>query len=368
LFVLLSFPLAAAEKSGDVTPASPVLAPAGKYAGLDIEDNKCVECHSDASKVKKPEIVDAWRKSVHYRNGVSCERCHSASVPAGRLAAFDAYGGTYREDHLDLILNPEIAYKSPSLYPVEGEIGKYSEVVQAGLSKQRSIAICARCHGLTPINPESPKNVFPDYVASIHGQSVMVKGLGDPERVGKTEVGFTEVTGIVDAAVCVDCHDPHETRSKDDPTSETYKDNIPKLCGSENCHASDEIAEKYGIVNAYETYEEHHHGRALKFGVKTAPTCIDCHITSDSTHKILSQTDPESMTYPDNRGEICAQKDCHGVKLNVGAGSLHGKDADTLIGNLIDLFYTILIPVVVGFFVLYVVLDFTLMLGKKGGE
>ncbi|MFQ5975774.1 MAG: hypothetical protein ACE5J5_05635, partial [Candidatus Hydrothermarchaeales archaeon] len=86
------------------------------------------------------------------------------------------------------------------------------------------------------------------------------------------------------------------------------------------------------------------------------------------SHKILSQTDPESMTYPDNKGKICADGGCHGMELNVGKGSLHGKDRDTSIGNLIDLFYTIIIPVVVGFFALYVVLDFTLMVGKKGGE
>ncbi|MFQ5975980.1 MAG: cytochrome c3 family protein, partial [Candidatus Hydrothermarchaeales archaeon] len=119
---------------------------------------------------------------------------------------------------------------------------------------------------------------------------MVVKGLGDPEKV-------SDFTGEIEAAVCTDCHDAHESKSKDDPTSETYKDNVPKLCSIENCHASDEIAEKYGIVNALKGFEGTGHGKALKFGIEGVPSCPDCHGVS---HKILSQTDPESMTYPDN--------------------------------------------------------------------
>ncbi|GBE56971.1 hypothetical protein BMS3Bbin16_01186 [archaeon BMS3Bbin16] len=47
---------------------------------------------------------------------------------------------------------------------------------------------------------------------------------------------------------------------------------------------------------------------------------------------------------------------------------MHGKDLGTTISGLINLFYTILIPITVSFFALYIVLDFTLLIGKKGGE
>ncbi|MFQ5800341.1 MAG: multiheme c-type cytochrome [Candidatus Hydrothermarchaeales archaeon] len=351
---------AVSAQGGDTVGGKTALAPTS------LDTNTCYECHSDSAKVEDTSAAEKWTRSVHAENDVGCERCHSASVPSGRLAAFDAFGGSYRDDHVDLILAPDIAYKAPSAFEIEGETGEYSLVVRGGLTRQQSTALCARCHGLTQITPDSPKNVFPDYKASVHGQSVIVKGLGDPARVGKTEVGFNEATGIVESAVCTDCHDAHETKAKDDPTSETYKTNVAETCGTENCHGSDEIAKKYGIVNALKTFEETHHGKALKLGViEGIPSCPDCH---GGGHTILSQTDPESMTYPDNRGKLCSDEKCHGVELNVGAGSLHGRDADTLIGNLIDLFYTIVIPVVVGFFALYVVLDFTLMLGKKGGE
>jgi hypothetical protein len=351
-------------QSGDsVAGGGAVLTPTG--AGYD--SNTCYECHKDSTKVEDTSAAEEWKDSVHFENDIGCERCHSASVPAGRLAAFDSFGGSYNDDHVDLILEADKAYTAPSAFEIEGKPTEYSFVVRGGLTKQQSTAMCARCHGLTPINPDEPKNVFQDYVTSVHGQSVVVGGLGDPEREGKAEVDF-EATGEVGSAVCTDCHSAHATKAKDDPTSMTYKDNVPDVCGSEDCHSSDEVSEKFDIVNALESYEKTHHGKALKFGVEGVPNCNDCHAVGTSTHKILSSDNSEASTHPDNAPKICADEDCHGVEFNVGSGSLHGKDSDTTIGNIIDLFYTVLILGVVGFFAIYIILDLTLLVGKKGGE
>ena len=356
----LILPSYVAAGSGPVPGGGAVLAPAG--AGLD--SNTCVNCHSDSSKVDDTSAADEWVGSVHYNNEISCERCHSASVPAGRLAAFDAFGGSYRADHVDLTLNPDIAYKAPSDFPIEGKPGEYSTVVQGGLTKQQSIAVCARCHGLTPIDVNAPKNVFADYAASVHGQSVMVRGLGDPSKV-------SDYTGLTDAAVCVDCHDPHATTSKDDPASPTYEDNKFKLCINENCHASDEVTAKYGMSNSLTSYDATHHGVIAIYGsaedAERVPGCLDCH-KIENAHKIQPAAHPDSPMNPSNVAKACADKACHGIELNVGSGSMHGKDLGTTISGLINLFYTILIPITVSFFALYIVLDFTLLIGKKGGE
>jgi hypothetical protein len=337
-----------------------VLAP----TGAEFDSNTCVECHSDSSKVDDTSAADGWKDSVHADNDISCERCHSASVPTGRLAALDAFGGSYRDDHIDLILEEDVSYKAPSAFEIEGSTTDYSTVVRGGLAKQQAVAMCARCHGLTPLNPDEPKDVFQNYIKSAHGQSVVVKGLGDPEKV-------SDSTGLIDSAVCTDCHDPHETLAGDeqfgdDPESVSYKDNVLKLCTTDACHASDEVAEKYGISNSVKTYDETHHGKAKSLGVDDVPGCLDCHKV-ESAHDILPSSDPASTVNPDNVAEVCADEDCHGVDFNIGGASLHGKDADTTIGGLIRLFYVIVIPIVVVFFALYVVLDFVLLLGK-GGE
>jgi hypothetical protein len=353
----LFLPVAMAQSANPVAGGGAVLSP----TGLSLDSNACYDCHSDSSKVDDTTAADEWVDSVHDENDIGCERCHSASVPTGRLASFDVFGGSYRDDHVDLILEADKSYKAPSAFEIEGSATDYSTVVRGGLAKQQATAMCARCHGLTPITPEEPKNVFQDYISSTHGQSVVVGGLGDPEKVGD------KYTGNLDSAVCTDCHNPHATKSKDDPTSQTFKDNVPALCGSEDCHSSDEVAEKYEMVNAFTSYEDTHHGKVQKFGVENVPICIDCHVGEGGTHKILSATDPASTVHPDNIPKVCADEDCHGVEFNVGAGSLHGKDVDTTLGSLINLFYTILIPTVVGFFTIYVVLDVVLLIGK-GGE
>ncbi len=330
-----------------------------------LDTDTCVDCHSDSSKVDDTSAADGWKDSVHDDNDITCDRCHSASVPTGRLAALDAFGGSYRDDHVDLILEEDESYKAPSAFEIEGSATDYSTVVRGGLEKQQATAMCARCHGLTPLNPDEPKDVFQDYISSAHGHSVVVLGLGDPEKV-------TDSTGLTDSAVCTDCHDPHETMTGneqfgDDPESAAYKDNVMKLCITDACHASDEVSEKYGIANALKSYMETHHGKVRALGVEGVPGCLDCH-KFESAHKILAKTDPASSVHPDNVAEVCANEDCHGVEFNLGAGSMHGKDADTSIAGLIRLFYKILIPAVVVLFGLYVVLDFVLLVGKKGGK
>jgi len=357
LIVLATLILAAG--SGPVSGA--VLAPTG--AGYDA--NLCVDCHSDSSKVDDTSAASDWMDSIHSENDIGCERCHSASVPSGRLAADDAFGGSYRDDHVDLILEEETSYKAPSAFEIEGSTTDYSTVVSVGLERQQSVAICARCHGLTEIDPDDPKDVFQDYIQSAHGQSVVVRGLGDPSKV-------SDHTGLTDAAVCVDCHDPHATATKDDPDSPTHEDNRFELCITEACHGGDEVTAKYGMSNSLTSYAETQHGVIAIYGsaddAESVPACADCHKNIESSHKIQPASDPDSPMNPANIAESCADTDCHGVELSLGAGSMHGKDADTTIAGLINLFYTIIIPPIVGFFALYILLDFTLLIGKKGGE
>ncbi len=42
-----------------------------------VEQNVCIDCHdSDLMKPEYKAIPAEWRKSWHYRNGVSCQDCH----------------------------------------------------------------------------------------------------------------------------------------------------------------------------------------------------------------------------------------------------------------------------------------------------
>jgi len=336
-----------------------VLAPSENF-----DEDTCYDCHAAEEDSELSDPANDWADSIHAENEVTCERCHAASVPAGRLAKFGDFGGSYRDDHADVTLDTVDGeyYKAPSAYGDEDSNGEYSLVVQKGLSKQQIIVICARCHGLTPLDAENPKDVFPEFKEDVHGAGIML-GLGDPERMATLGI---EAPDGEDVAGCTDCHDAHNTVSLAELSK---KESLNSCAGGtlgEDCHSSDAIAEKYDFANAYDTYQDTHHGKALSLGQEDVAVCSDCHMS----HGVMRADDPESTINSDNMADTCGQDDCHGATLSVATGSMHmsPKVGDVSVSGLIKLFYTILIPGAVGFFGIYVVTDFIKSISGKGGE
>ncbi len=99
--------------------------------------------------------------------------------------------------------------------------------------------------------------------------------------------------GNKEAAVCTDCHNPHEQGRLTDPvTNETLPAahiEIPETCA--RCHSA-----------IYEDYKETVHGEALVTGNPDVPTCIDCH----GVHQI---EDPRTAEFRLKSPELCAG--CH---------------------------------------------------------
>lgn len=98
---------------------------------------------------------------------------------------------------------------------------------------------------------------------------------------------------------CYECHGKHRTLS--------FKIHGAKLLIEEKC--------AYCHGKEVKDYEESIHFKALKKGIKDAPSCIDCHLE----HKILSPLSPESPVYPLKIPETCAK--CH---ENTRITSLYG--------------------------------------------
>jgi len=91
---------------------------------------------------------------------------------------------------------------------------------------------------------------------------------------------------------CSECHGTHEIISSSDPSSRTYKMNIPVLCGQ--CHREGApVARSYNITehNIIENYSQGIHGRGLfNAGLIVTATCNDCH----GNHLILPHTNSRS--------------------------------------------------------------------------
>jgi nitrate/TMAO reductase-like tetraheme cytochrome c subunit len=100
--------------------------------------------------------------------------------------------------------------------------------------------------------------------------------------------------GNTNAAVCSDCHNPHEqTRITDKTTGQILpaaRLRIPQTCAK--CHSA-----------IYETYKKSVHGNALtQEGNLDVPTCIDCH----GVHNIQ---DPTTAKFRNDTPLLCAK--CH---------------------------------------------------------
>lgn len=100
--------------------------------------------------------------------------------------------------------------------------------------------------------------------------------------------------GNKNAAVCMDCHNPHTQRRLTGKTSgeltPSARLDIPAICAQ--CH-----------TGVYDTYKTSIHGRALTEENNTdVPTCIDCH----GVHNIQS---PTTVTFRNSTPFLCAK--CH---------------------------------------------------------
>lgn len=101
-------------------------------------------------------------------------------------------------------------------------------------------------------------------------------------------------SGNANAAVCTDCHNPHEqTRITDKQTGELLPEarfRIPQTCA--RCHSA-----------IYDTYKNSVHGAALTTqGNLDVPTCIDCH----GVHNIQN---PTTARFRNDTPQLCAK--CH---------------------------------------------------------
>jgi len=168
------------------------------------------------------------------------------------------------------------------------------------------------------------------YKHSVHAEGAACSGchwdvseFPHPEKVEKVECGLCHSTEQTDytegihgkaynrgapyAPHCENCHGNHYVLPPSDENSQTYKMNIPVLCG--NCHQEGAPVSKiYNIPekNILQNYSQSIHGEGLyQKGLAVTATCNNCH----GNHKILPHTNLESSVSLRNIANTCMQ--CH---------------------------------------------------------
>ncbi|MDH3289227.1 MAG: cytochrome c3 family protein [Betaproteobacteria bacterium] len=149
---------------------------------------------------------------------------------------------------------------------------------------------CVTCHvrikGLPhkkpTVTPAEWRRSIPDLCGNCHAKqrAAYEKSVHGDEVIWKNNAK---------AAVCSDCHRPHEVER---PATASARLAITQNCG--NCHA-----------NSLKSYTQTYHGQITRLGYAYTAKCFNCH----GSHGIQRTRDPNSKVHPDNRLKTCQQ--CH---------------------------------------------------------
>ncbi len=252
----------------------------------------CLACHADKSMTDASGhsiAVDGQKFSASIHGSLQCNSCHTdikgyphPDHPAPvqcRTCHVDEATALTGSVHADGKEHPcTSCHGDPhAIFPkTDARSAVYPLNVPRTCGNCHSNDGMAKKHGLP--------SVYPSYMDSIHGYALTEEGL-------------------LVAANCQSCHGSHNILSHKDPSSPTYKTNIPKTCG--NCHAKIDTEYEAGI-----------HGKALASGDLKAPVCTDCH----TAHAILQ---PTEAAFRMQSTPICGS--CHSDKFTTYRDTFHSQ-------------------------------------------
>jgi predicted CXXCH cytochrome family protein len=320
-------------------------------AATDANDT-CLACHSDPAltlalptgEVRSMAVDgEAFARSVHGAR-LSCTDCHSGHGdyphPERAYRTLGEYRAPFREtckschfenytrmvDSVHYKMLPQDDPRAPSCADCHGS----HEIVPPGRPRAALSQTCARCH----------RGVYDTYARSVHGRALLEQASAD-------------------APVCTDCHRSHAVGG---PHDAAWLLESPQLCA--NCHADEKKMAPYGLsTRVLKTYLADFHGMSASLSSAKRPAearltalCTDCH----GVHDITRVDDPGSRVLKANLVKTCRR--CHeGATDNFPAAWLSHYEPSLKKAPLVWLvqaFYRVFIPFVIGGLVLQIVLHF----------
>lgn len=289
------------------------------------EDNPyvpvCEDCHG------AHQMPDPRTGEFHEASPELCGTCHAdENIVAQFGLSTDVY-----QDYRDGI-HAQLHESNPNLQtPVCTDCHGVHDVKSLRDNPLLDSQICAYCH----------QAIYEKYSQSVHGNALICEACPD-------------VPG------CTYCHSSHKIPN---PNTPQFRIGEPDLCAG--CHSDAALMEKYGLSpDVYVTYTQEFHGMTVELYKTKWPAgsiycyeavCTDCH----GIHEIRSPDDPKSSVHPDNLIHACRQ--CHDNAPPQFATAWTGHYKVTQerqpLTYYVNLFYRILIPLVIGGMVLFVLTD-----------
>jgi nitrate/TMAO reductase-like tetraheme cytochrome c subunit len=370
--LILGLVLAWPERADASQPSSGSLAP-GSAPQLTNAD--CLLCHSKpgfnvplADGEKLPLTIDPtqYGASVHGSKNMSCTTCHVDITefphPKRTAESLREYAVQMR-DTCKTCHNEQYQLTMDSVHQKAFESGnqqaptcadchnphtqgritdaKTGQILPA--ARLNIPQVCARCHNA----------IYNEYKESVHGAALI-------------DANNTDVP------TCIDCHGVHRIPN---PTTPAFRINSPQICSK--CHTDKALMSKYGIsTDVLRTYVADFHGTTATLFQKLSPdqptntpVCFDCH----GVHNITRVDDPvNGLQLKQNLLATCQK--CHpNAGTNFPTAWMGHYIADpkrTPLVYYVQLFYKILIPLVLGGMVLFVASDVYRRLKdrRKGGS
>ncbi len=344
--------------------AAPVAQQPPSEQNESLRDEYCLSCHAnpgqtytlpDGSELDLYVDPQEHANSIHGSQGYACVQCHTdvGEYPHPPLQAVD------RRD-LTLQLNGSCKFCHANEH-TKAMDSVHAKALEAG---NRDAAVCTDCHTAHAVQdwvdettgetlPEA-RTQIPQTCAKCHSE------IHDKYAESVHGSALTEENNP-DVPTCIDCHGVHNI---EDPTTNQFRLSSPEMCA--NCHTDPARMAKYGIsTDVLDTYVADFHGTTVQIFEKQSPdadtnkpVCYDCH----GIHDIAASDDPEKGLKVKENLLVTCQK-CHpDARDNFPTSWLShyipSPDKYPLV-YYVNLFYLLLIPVVLGGMFVLVAMDFT---------
>lgn len=331
------------------TSASPVPA-ALPQSGTPADNTACIGCHQQADmtlKLDKGDVLSltvdpaAWDASIHGSSGVACTDCHTniSGFPHDPVAVQSARDYT-------------LLYVDSCKQCHAKEASEQDDSIHAQLLKDGNVnaATCADCH-----DPHTQKLVYVDGKLTDEARVQIPltcarchSAIYDEYTKSVHGAGF--LAGNPDVPTCTDCHGVHTIA---DPALTQFKLSSVQSCAK--CHTDETLMAKYDLnTNVLNSYVTDFHGTTTTlfksdnpYEPINKPVCYDCH----GIHNIVSVDDPQKgLAIKENMLVSCQR--CHPDATTEFPDSWMShytpSAENTPLIYYVQLFYLILIPVVLG--------------------